>query len=209
MTNSTKMLTPWFSIWTKPRATIQQVIDTNPRRFVLLLAAMAGVQPGVVFGIAALGISTGAVMMALGMAVAGAVLSIAGLYIGSVLLHWIGSKFSGRATSVQIRAAIAWSLIPLICFNVLGILFGTLFGASLLIGTGGDFMVVMWGLISIAAGGWTFVLLIKCLQQIQGFSMWYALANVLLAGFILWIAARLAVFIITTVWVTIMLSMGG
>ena len=35
-------LNPWVSIWTKPRATIQQIVDTDPKHLVLVLVAIAG-----------------------------------------------------------------------------------------------------------------------------------------------------------------------
>ena len=41
--DTSSTLNPWLSIWTKPRATIQQIIDTNPKRFVLLISAIAGI----------------------------------------------------------------------------------------------------------------------------------------------------------------------
>jgi len=41
--SSNRILNPWFSVWTKPRATIQQIVDSNSNRFILLLAAISGV----------------------------------------------------------------------------------------------------------------------------------------------------------------------
>ena len=35
-------LNPWFSIWLQPRATMQQILDTDPARLVLMLAIIAG-----------------------------------------------------------------------------------------------------------------------------------------------------------------------
>jgi hypothetical protein len=35
-------LNPWVSMWTKPRITIHQIVDTNPERLVLVLAAISG-----------------------------------------------------------------------------------------------------------------------------------------------------------------------
>ena len=43
MTNSDQ-LTPWFSMWTKPRDTIRQIIDSDdPEKMVLHLAAVGGI----------------------------------------------------------------------------------------------------------------------------------------------------------------------
>nr|MBP9871117.1 hypothetical protein [Nitrosomonas sp.] len=44
MENTTQqMLNPWLSIWTRPRATIQQIVDVNPQRYIWVLAAVSGV----------------------------------------------------------------------------------------------------------------------------------------------------------------------
>ncbi len=40
--NHERILNPWIFIWTKPRATIQQIVDTNPGKLVVLLAAIDG-----------------------------------------------------------------------------------------------------------------------------------------------------------------------
>src|SRR5262245_45012540 len=36
-------LNPWFSMWVMPRATMRQILDTNPSRFVHLLAILGGI----------------------------------------------------------------------------------------------------------------------------------------------------------------------
>lgn len=33
-------LTPWFSMWRRPRATIREILDTDPTRGVLLVAVI-------------------------------------------------------------------------------------------------------------------------------------------------------------------------
>jgi hypothetical protein len=38
-----RVLNPWFSIWTMPRATIRQVVRTNREHLVLILAGLTGV----------------------------------------------------------------------------------------------------------------------------------------------------------------------
>ena len=34
---------PWISMWVHPRRTIRQIVETNPERKVLLLAAISGI----------------------------------------------------------------------------------------------------------------------------------------------------------------------
>ena len=40
--NKKRTLSPWISIWTKPRATIQQIVDTNPQKFLVRLTSIEG-----------------------------------------------------------------------------------------------------------------------------------------------------------------------
>ena len=39
---TTAELNPWVSIWTQPRATIQQIVDSDPEQSVLILAGISG-----------------------------------------------------------------------------------------------------------------------------------------------------------------------
>ena len=34
---------PWFSMWLHPRRTIRQIVETNPERLVMSLAAVGGI----------------------------------------------------------------------------------------------------------------------------------------------------------------------
>ena len=36
-------ITPFFTIWTEPRATIRRIVDTDPTRYVIALAAIGPV----------------------------------------------------------------------------------------------------------------------------------------------------------------------
>lgn len=108
---------PFFSIWVRPRLTMQAIIDSNPRRFVLALAALSG------FGSALDNASTSSigdgnnipvvVIVAIS-AVAGGLGGILTLYIGGFVMKWAGRPFGGRASQVEVRAALAWSTVPLI-----------------------------------------------------------------------------------------------
>ncbi len=192
MTKNSRILNPWFAILTEPRATIQQVIDINPRRFVLLLATMVGVHTGIgmKLGLGAPETNTDIDTLVLVGVVIGAIISIATLYISGSLLRWLGSKCGGKATSVQLRAVVAWSLIPFLCCGVLG------FGTALLVGPVSKHMQLTWVSISAVGAIWSFVLLTKFLQQIQGFSVWNALNNALSLTCLNWFVGKLLDWVI-------------
>lgn len=106
-------LNPWVSIWTKPRATIQQIVDTDPKRLVIVLACLGGfahfldrasqkamgdnLDWHIIFIIAAL---------------AGPVLGVISLYLFSALLQWTGGWIGGHATFRDLQADFAWSTVP-------------------------------------------------------------------------------------------------
>lgn len=198
-------LNPWFSIWTRPRATIQQIVDTHPTRLVLLLAAVAGFSQFL----------DRAVMRNLGdrmewpmilaiAAVAGPVLGIVGLYIGGALLRWTGGWLGGRASMEQVRAAIAWSSVPLIWALPLWIPELALFGQDLFtkatprLDANPLLAVVLigFGLVELIIGIWAIVVFLKCLGQVQGFSAWRALGNALLAFLIVFTAILVPILLI-------------
>ena len=106
-------LSPWLTIWIFPRNTIRQIVDTNPRKNVILLSGLAGI-----FGFfdRAMGNNLGDIVpfiyLILLMIILGPLLGIVAVYIGGIILNWTGSLFGGVANQLDVRAAIAWSSLP-------------------------------------------------------------------------------------------------
>lgn len=104
-------LVPWTSIWTKPRLTIRQVLDENPRRHVLLLAAVGGAINGVGNSVERLAQSSDPgvlLVMCLFAASIGAAVSIPSLFLGGWILTGIGRLLGGVGRSFELRTAIAY-----------------------------------------------------------------------------------------------------
>ena len=191
-----ELLNPWISIWQKPRATIQQIVDANPygtnsRRTVLLLAALGGFSQKLNEATADSrgDDGTGIVSIVLWAALAGAFGGIIGLFVFGFLVHWTGGWLGGRATGTQIRSALAWGQVPTIWALLLWIPFLALAGeemfttatprldeAGLLVST----LMVSLGVLGLVIGLWSLVVLSKCVGQVQGFSAWRGLGNLLL-----------------------------
>jgi len=185
-------VTPFFSILVRPRRTMRAIIDSNPRRLVLVLAALSG------FGSALDNASTSSIgdgnnipvvaIVALS-AVAGSLGGILTLYVGGFVMKWAGRPLGGRATQVEVRAALAWSTVPLIWALPLWIpelalagreMFTTatpILAASPLRAV----LLVLVVLLEVVLGIWSFVLFLKCLGEVHGFSAWKSLAAVLLS----------------------------
>lgn len=183
-------INPWVTMWTKPRATIQQIVDTNPERLVLVLAAIAGFSKALDrASMRSMGDKLEWPIIFLIAAIAGPIGGIISLYIGSALIRWTGNWIGGKSTSENIRAAIAWSSVPTIWALVLWIPELVLFGQELFttetpnIDANVSLALVLFGFaaIEITIGVWAFIVLLKCLGQVQGFSAWKALGNLILS----------------------------
>lgn len=189
-----QILNPWVSMWTKPRATIQQIVDTNPQRLVLLLAAAAG------FGQALDRASINSIgdrldwpIIFIVAAVGGPIAGVIGLYIGGALIHWTGTWIGGKTSAENIRAAIAWSSVPMLWALVLWIPELALFGQELFTAetpvidadTTLNSAFLAFGAVEVTIGMWTLIVYLKCLGQVQGFSAWKALGNSILAGLVI------------------------
>lgn len=190
MDSDHRPLNPWFSIWTRPRATIQQIIDTDPTRMVILLAALSGISQTLDrASFRSVGDTLELPTILLIALIAGPIGGILSLYIGGALIRWTGSWIGGTGTSENLRAAIAWSSVPVIWIlplwiPVLGIYGEEMFttetprlDASLKL----LFLLVGIALFEVAIGVWSFVILLKCIGQVHEFSAWRALGNVVLA----------------------------
>jgi hypothetical protein len=196
-------LNPWLSMWMQPRATIQQIVDSNPERLVLVLAAIAGISR--VLNRASLK-SLGDIiewpLIFLIAAILGPVAGIIGLYIGGALIHWTGKWIGGKGSPENIRAAIAWSSIPVIWALLLWIPEFALFGEELfttkmptiLASPSLTLLLFGFGIIELVIGIWTIVVSLKCIGQVQGFSAWKALGNMALSALVILIPIILFTF---------------
>ncbi|HET6629706.1 MAG TPA: Yip1 family protein [Woeseiaceae bacterium] len=181
---------PWFSIWLQPRATIQHIVDTDPRRLVLVLAASGGIVEALNRASSkSLGDSLGLpAIFSIGIVV-GAISGILSLFVFGALIRWTGRWLGGTASYEQIRAAIAWSLVPYLWTSLTWIPELLLFGEEMFttemprLEANPTLAFVFLGLIivELIGGVWALVVYLKCLGQVQGFSAWKALGNVFLA----------------------------
>ncbi len=190
-TDDYRPLTPWTSIWTRPRETIREIVFSNPTRSVLLLTALAGFSTALDnASIASMGDRLDLVMIFGIVAIVGPIGGIIGLYIGAALLRWMGMWIGGAASSMDIRAAMAWSNVPIIWALLLWIPKFFLFGRELFTSDTPKidaserliYSFLGFGVIEVLVSIWALIIFLKCLGEVQGFSAWKALGNTLLAG---------------------------
>lgn len=180
---------PLTAIWLRPRATIQHVVDTELEQRVVALAALSGI-------VQALDNASGHNLgdhlpfpVVLGIVlIIGPMLGLIGLYLWAWLLRWTGRWLGGRATLAQLRTAIAWGSVPMIAAGVPLVLALLLIGPELFtehtprLDARPTLAMMVLGLIflQVTLALWSIVTVLKTVAQVQGFSVWRALANNLL-----------------------------
>jgi signal peptidase I len=178
---------PWLSVWLRPRDTISQILAGDPRRHVLILAAIGGIAT-IAVALFSISIRLETALldwrMVAGLAVFGALYGIFSLYLSALLLRWCGRLFGGRASQAQLRAVVAWSLLPYILALVLcaGVLVWLNFGGAAAPRT---LDLAVRGIMVILAV-WAIVIMLSMFARAQGFGFWRTIASGALYGFFLW-----------------------
>ena len=171
-------LNPWYSMWTKPRATIQQIVSSNPNKQVLLLACLAGFSQAMDnASVKNQGDSLEWPYIVLSGAIGGPIGGLIGLYLGGLLLCWTGRWVGGQASSQHVRTAIAWAGVPIVWSLLIWIPELLLFGQELFTSETPrldasvplTFTLVGFGVIELIIALWVIVVLLKCLGQVHGF----------------------------------------
>jgi len=122
----------------------------------------------------------------------GAAFGLLGLYIGAFLMDWSGRALGGKGNAVTVRAAVAWSVVPLICFSAAMLLVLLGFGVWLTFiptlpdpnaatGAAANQFTLTRGVEAIILIWWS-ILMLHCVAQVHRFSAWRALGAFLLPG---------------------------
>jgi len=195
-----------------PRQVVREVVDLDPTYRVLRLALLAGAAG---LSMQMLGSSTTIevplpLFWLVGIAlVAGVVFGVIGALIELYLFGWLfgvaGRWLGGQANACEIRAAIAWSKVPILIASLVWLVF---FILSLLILSGRpdvlgivSFFVNALGYLFVAITSiWSFFLLCHMLGEVHHFSAWrawgaMALANLLIASVVFVFILVLAIVI--------------
>jgi hypothetical protein len=187
-------IAPFFTIWFQPRATIRKIVETDPNRYVFALVATNATLA--VLERAWAKAMTGAAPLtaawpfsvAVGVVVA-VVIAILGLQINSWLARWSGGILGGTANRFEVRAAVAWSIVPSIAGSAIALI-------AILLGVVEPPTFTFLGFPALSAGSleftgiyaiftiWSAVLWFKCLGEVHRFSAWRAFV----AGFVVWAA---------------------
>jgi hypothetical protein len=182
-------MTPFLSIWTQPRATIRRIVETDPTRNVIALAAIGPALSSLVSQWAAAmnGTANQSVLWPLFVALNVAFQAVFGilfLYIFGVVFRWSGALLGGAASRLEVRTALGWSQVPAIAMAIVlmlalfaGVPFPKMLPGQLPhIDPAFYKVMVVVGVLGI----WGFFINLKCLGEVHRFSAWRAFVAILI-----------------------------
>ena len=205
-----KPLNPWFTIWTQPRATMQQLLKRGRTFEYWLILCLAGIG---MFLDQATSKDLGDVMayehILIASVIVGPILIVALTPLQSLIVWMTGSWIQGKGSFADVMASFVWTYITdvwrLGLFWVPQLIFirsdmfttevpiieaNPYLAIALLISVFFELIVIFWG----------FIVFLKCLAEVQGFSAWKALLNLILASVIaIIIVCALAIIIIVPI----------
>jgi hypothetical protein len=180
-------------MWTHPGRTIRAIVRTNPTYCVLSLALVNALDT--LFYSAhffSLEEKISPLFLLMGIFLVSPFLGWVWLYYSGWVLYWTGVWFGGKASQLDLRAALAWSKIPSVLALVLWIsLF--LFHNKLSLG---ESSVVFINLIIFILGIWSLVLLVEAVRELQAFSLSRSILVVILTGFLAFLIIFAAMYMV-------------
>ncbi|WP_152392631.1 Yip1 family protein [Paenibacillus guangzhouensis] len=211
MTN--ERLHPWLHIWTRPRQVIRGVLSgEQSRRNIIILAGVSGILRALDQATSrSLGDQMNMMMVLLVSLISGFIGGFISLYLISWIMKFTGKWIGGQASFHEVLTATAWSNVILIWVGILWIPKLLLFGYELFT-TATPIMdanptlkllLVIFGVIEVVLSIWAVVVYILILSEVQKFSGWMALLNVILAlviAFLIIMAITIVISLILSVF---------
>jgi hypothetical protein len=127
--------------------------------------------------------------------------------VGGWFISLTGRWLGGRARPDQLRAVVAWSYVPVLAtipiwIIQLGLLGRELFtretptiDANPTLG----FILLATGILKALLGFWSFVILLKGVGEVQGFSAWKALTSLVLIGLVVFLLIFVPIVLVLAV----------
>lgn len=187
LNRSEEPLNPWFSMWMRPRQTIRQVIETDPRQHVLLVTALGGacdiIDPELIAD------ESLNIILAkfIGQMLFGAAVALVGLFLMGWMVKVVARWFGGVGTALHTRAAIGWGYVPVAWLLPLMIVLNIVVLANPIDAENGDFIVAMYviaALMMLSVGIWQLIVTSCAVAEVYQFTGFGGFGVLLLAGLI-------------------------
>lgn len=190
-------------MWCNPRSTIRGIVERNPKQSLWILAFIYG------FTTLLNGFQSFPIAMRIGlipMFAVTLVLAVVWGYVFFAIWSWAilltGKLFKGKASFATVRAAYAWSCVPLLGNVVLWLILVILFGSLLFFGpqpnlmlTGPQVTLLFLLLLGkVVFSIWSLVLYLQALAEVQSFSVLRSIGNVIVATIFLAVLIAIPLF---------------
>jgi hypothetical protein len=182
---------PWLTIWTAPRGTMRAILAADPKRYVLLLAAIVGAGETLNRASSRSMGDTWPVLVIFGLALTlGALGGVISLYISGAVLSWSGGLLGGEGDSKHVRAAVAWATVPQLVALALWLPELVLYGEEMFTSLAprvdsNPAPLLILGVIQLTLGVWALFLLVKTLAEAHRFSAWRSIGALAIPAIIL------------------------
>ncbi len=193
-------LTPWLTIWLKPRETIQRIVKKQSDYQLFLLATLSGIAGAVQHASARdLGDTVSVPALIILIILLAPISQFIGFYFKGFILRRVGSWLGGQALTEDVVTVLAWASVPQIFGLVLWLPLLAIFGNELFTSatptTDAMFtthpllaLLVLLMFIPIIAIDvllwiWGQVILVAGLAEVHAFSVWRALATMVIPIF--------------------------
>ena len=181
---------PWLKIFVKPRQTIRAIVDFNPNFRLFVLSAIYGFCS--LLGVAqnfGLGDRKETLVAMLPLLLLAPVWGYLVFSFSSWFVFIMGKLLKGQGTYRQVRAAYAWSNVPLIVNVLLWVLLIVIFRSSLfsetamqgLLTQGGSLILIGVVFAQLIFSLWGLVIYVISLSEVQHFSILRTLVNLFLS----------------------------
>ena len=178
---------PWFTIWFHPRQTIQEIVDTNPARSLVLLVVLYGLADGIYNWENAVMIDSDtfqeSLLFSLGSSL---IIGTVGAFLSGLVMQWITVMRGNRIPYLHLLAASYWGSVPeigFLAFYLFLILCQILFYAFLPVSGSVDAVFAIlryFGWLPVFI--WSFVLGIAALSQVMKCSVWETIGRSIVGG---------------------------
>lgn len=168
----------WINLWVKPRETYRRIVGSDPEGTLIPLAIIHGLLGSLIWLVLLWkefpeGRERSSPVFFVTNIILGIIISLAILYLGSLLLKWTGRWLGGKGKYIPVKTALGWTYYPLIVSGIFALI------AALLYGHGWAF--IPFEVLKNIAFVWAIVILILMLSEAHAFSVWKALLAFIIA----------------------------
>jgi len=182
---------PWIHLWVKPRKTIRTLLNTDPKKFVAVLAILGGIFSAFLFAAHSWHTPRNGWYIALAtvtLIVIGGVIGLVHLYFSSWLLSLTGSWLGGKGDFTSVKCAVGWSNYPFIIADIFAILMAIFFRNV--------WLAAFFGLLNVILLIWGFIVFFKIVGESLQISAWKAFLALIIAFILIFVVMILVALII-------------